>query len=85
MIERMTTIEVNPTPRELASEFCNMVDEDQAEFFNHIARIVDGWDHDFVFQLQSLTDCGKLTEGGRGIMENIGVYAPELSMSKPKG
>lgn len=77
MIERTTKISVEPTMVELAKEFCDLVDEQQAEFFNAISDYTAKWEHPFCFQLQYLTDCGKLTQGGRDIMEQIGQYSQE--------
>lgn len=36
-------IRINLTPRELAQEFCDMTDFDQAMFFAAIKGLSDGW------------------------------------------
>lgn len=74
MITRQITTEFKLSPLELANEFCNMYDEEQAEFFNHIAGIASTWDRNFVFQLQAIIDCGKLNEDGKEMMRKIGEY-----------
>jgi len=79
MIERTPKIQIDITINELAKEFCGLVDEQQAEFFNIISDIAANWEHPFCFQLQCITDCGKLTQGGRNIMELIGQYSQEIT------
>lgn len=74
MLQRKVLVDVVPTPDELAFVFCNMDDEQQAMFFNEIARITDKWDKPFCFHLQSLSDHPALTADGRRIMEQIGDY-----------
>jgi hypothetical protein len=39
MIYKMITVEMTPTPQELAAEFCDMSQTQQAAFFNEIADI----------------------------------------------
>ena len=74
MIEKKITVPVDLTPQELAFEFCNMSDEDQAEFFNSLAKIVENWQAPFSFQLQYLADCTTLTQDGKSVMKLIGEY-----------
>jgi len=75
----MLTIDVNYlTPQELASEFCEMDCDQQARFFNHIAKITIDWDKPFCFQLHKIMTSDILTFDGRWVMEQIGIY------SKPK-
>jgi hypothetical protein len=75
MIQRKVHVEVSPSPEELAFEFSIMGDEQQAMFFNELARITENWDRPFCFQLQSLTDNQELTDAGRSVMRAIGEYA----------
>ena len=75
MIQRKVLVEITPDPDELAFEFANMGDEQQAMFFNELARIVEKWDRNFVFQLQYVTDHPELTDAGRSVMRAIGEYA----------
>lgn len=82
MIERKETIQITPTPGELAKEFCEMGADEQADFFNWISVISSRWERPFVIQLQAITDSKKLNNNGRVIMENIGVYAPLSSRSE---
>ena len=77
MIERKITVTVDVTPQEAAFEFCNWDDEQQATFFNEIAELTAKWDKPFCFQLQNITDCELLSEGGRDVMESIGQYGQE--------
>lgn len=74
MLQRKITIDVVTTPDELAFEFANMDDEQQAMFFNELARLTAKWERPFCFQLQSLIDNPALTREGRLIMEEIGDY-----------
>ena len=63
------------TPRELAEEFCNLYDDEQAEFFNEIANITNKWDKPFCFQLQSMVNTNILTDDAKYIMSQIGDYS----------
>lgn len=72
-IER--SVEITPTSIELAHEFCGLDSDNQAEFFNHVARVTDVWEMPFCFQLQYVTDAVHLTDGAREIMHQIGEYA----------
>ena len=74
MIDRTITIPIVLSPLEAAFEFCNWDGEQQAAFFNEIAELTAKWDKLFCFQLQSITDCKTLNQGGRHIMESIGQY-----------
>jgi len=74
MFQRKIFIDVTPTPDELAFEFANMDDEQQAMFFNELARITNKWEWPLCFQLQALIENPALTEEGRMIMEQIGVF-----------
>lgn len=75
MAERNINISVHLTPEELAFDFCNMSDSEQADFFNEVAKITDKWERPFCFQLQWLTDNERLTDDGRRIMRAIGDYS----------
>jgi len=77
MIERKVTIPIEITPQEAAFEFCNWDDEQQAAFFNEVAELTKECDKPFCFQLQSITDCESLTQGGRYVMEAIGQYGED--------
>jgi hypothetical protein len=77
MIQRKTVIDVTLSPSELAFEFANMDNEQQAMFFNELFNIVEKWDRPFCFQLQSLIDSKSLTREGRYIMESIGQYGSQ--------
>lgn len=74
MIQRKSVINVELTPQELAFEFLNMIDDNQAIFFNELASLTEKWEYPFCFQLSSLIQNPILTEGGRRIMELIGEY-----------
>lgn len=75
MIQRKVLVDITPDPDELAFEFANMDDEQQAMFFNELAGIVSKWERPFCFQLQYVTDHPELTDAGRSIMRAIGEYA----------
>lgn len=74
MLQRKIMVDVTPTPDELAFEFANMDDEQQAMFFNELARLTEKWEKPFCFQLQHLIDHPALTKEGKSIMEQIGEY-----------
>ena len=75
MISREIKVPIYLTPEELAFDFCNMNDIDQAKFFNEVARITEKWDRNFAFQLQYITNNKELTYGARKIMQQIGEYS----------
>ena len=77
MMQRKVMVDITPTSDELAFEFANMDDEQQAMFFNELARITAKWEKPFCFQLQSLIDNPALTREGRSIMEQIGEYGSD--------
>lgn len=74
MICRKITIEIDPTPKELAFAFAIMSQDEQAHFFSDLAKITANWERPFCFQLQSIIDSDKLTNAGRRLMETIGAY-----------
>lgn len=74
MIQRKIMVDVKLTPDELAFEFANLGDEQQAMFFNELAILTAKWERPFCFQLQSIIDNPALTKEGRSIMQEIGEY-----------
>jgi len=75
-IVRVSSVEVYPTPYELALSFCSLDEDEQAEFFNCIAhQVKTNWKKPFCFQLAYITDSPKLNTEGRRIMEEIGEYS----------
>lgn len=80
MIKRSQEVLISPTAFELATEFCEMDADEQAEFFNAIHEITSKtFRQPFVFQLQAVTDSTALTDDGRSIMDAIGNYSQKLS------
>ena len=75
MITITHDVNINLTPQELASEFCEMDFDQQACFFNQIAKITIEWDKPFCFQLQNIMTSHVLTVDGRWVMEQIGIYS----------
>jgi len=74
-IEKNMKICVDITTKELADLFCNMMGDDQADFFSEIAENVKGWDAAFCMQTEDISDSYKLTKEGREIMKTIGEYS----------
>lgn len=74
MIQRKVTINIDPTPDELAFGFAIMSQDEQAQFFSELAKITTHWESPFCFQLQSIIESDKLTNDGRRLMETIGEY-----------
>lgn len=68
------TVEVKLTPEDVARLFCQMNNEEQAQFFNEIAEVVETWTQPFAYQLQAIANAPELTQKGRGIMAQIGNY-----------
>lgn len=67
-------IEINLTPEELAFEFSEMDDRQQALFFNALAMYVKKWQKQFCFQLEAIIENEELTIEGKNIMGYIGEY-----------
>jgi len=82
MISRKKEIYITPTPEELAEEFCEMGCDQQAAFFNQIAKNIANWDNPFCFQLHNIKTSDVLTLDGRWVMEQIGIYSKPLSDEK---
>lgn len=74
MLQRKIMVDVYPSPEELAFEFANMNDKQQAIFFNELAKLTSKWEKPFCFQLQMLVDNPALTVEGKNIMKKIGDY-----------
>jgi len=75
MIKKNIDVEFKITPYELAEQFCDMWSTEQVEFFNAIGLISSKWDHDIIFQLQSVVDTGRLDANGINVMRKIGEYS----------
>lgn len=69
-------VDYEVSPEELAVAFCQMTSDEQAEFFNTIAREARGWNAPFAYQLQAITDEDTLSCEARYIMHQIGQYSP---------
>lgn len=74
-IKRNVEVDIHLTPKELAFVFCAGFSDEQAEFFNEVAKITKTWKAPFVFQLQSITDEDCLTDEARNVMLEIGRYS----------
>lgn len=77
MITIMQEIKISPSAQELAIEFCEWDEEQQAEFFNQIAKLTIEWDKPFCFQLSKIMLSDILTIDGRWVMEQIGIYSKQ--------
>lgn len=75
-LKEKTEIEIAVTPEKVAGLFCSMDSEEQAAFFNEIAKDVATWPAcNFELQMQYVTDCKLLNDSGRRIMQVIGNYS----------
>ena len=72
MIRRTNVMYIDLTPEELAFEFANMTDNEQAVFFNELAVLTETWGQSFDFQLQRIFEHPDITVKGRLIMKKIG-------------
>jgi len=71
------------TPEIVAELFAEMYSDEQARFFNHVAKVSSQWDGGgLVMQLQYLTDEDGLSLKGRNVMSYIGDYS-HWGMSYP--
>jgi hypothetical protein len=74
-MKKTVEVEIEVSPKELATVFCEMNANEQAEFFNQVALISDSWVAPFCFQLQYITESELLADNGRDVMEAIGDYS----------
>lgn len=75
MIQRQTTVSVYVSPEELSNEFSSLSADEQAQFFNHLAKITEAWEDRFSYQMLSVLTSHALTEKGRSTMRTVGGYA----------
>jgi len=68
-------VEIELTYVDVANEFCNMGETEQAAFFNEIAKRVLEWKNPLAIQLHAMSTSGALKPEGRQIMRIIGEYA----------
>jgi len=68
-------VDVEVTPEDAAIIFCSSDGEEQARFFNEVARLASSWKNPFCFQMQTCSDNSVLTQEGRYIMRIIGEYS----------
>ena len=69
-----TTIDVEITPKELAAAFCEMLDDQQAEFFAEVWQIARGWPGAGWCQ-QSCSIASKLDDAGRECIKVLASHA----------
>lgn len=63
------------TPEDIASLFCQMDNEQQAEFFNAVAdHVRETWTIPFCFQMSEVRHSKTLTVEGLDIMKTIASY-----------
>ena len=60
---------------EIAAAWCDMNVEEQARFFNEVARLSSEWKAPLCYQLQGITDWPELSPAGRAVMKQIGEYS----------
>jgi hypothetical protein len=70
-----SNVEVTLEPEAIADAFAGMDCEDQAIFFNEVARIVKTWTGSFELQMAHVSDEGVLSKEGREVMRLIGQAA----------
>lgn len=64
------------TPEMVAELFAKMYADEQARFFNHVAKISSTWKGIGMYmQLQYITDEDGLSLAGRRVMQGIGDYS----------
>lgn len=76
MIYRNINTEIEPTPYELAEEFCDMDSDGQALFFKYISEITsEEWDRPFEFQVQNIIKSKYFDEDSKRSMRIFGDYS----------
>ncbi len=62
--------------KDLARAFCDLDQNEMAEFFNEVDKDVqERWVAPFEFQLEGLRTAENLSNGGREIMRKLGEYS----------
>lgn len=84
MISITESFNINLTPEELASEFCEMDCDNQAKFFNLIYDLSQEWHYPLSSQLHSISTSLKLKSDGRWVMEQIGIYSKKEIKNESK-
>jgi len=76
MIKRVFVKEIQLTPLEIATEFCEMDGDQQARFFNAIGFIVEtGWEgKHFSSQMYNISTSTSLNDDGKNILNIIKEY-----------
>ncbi len=74
-ITKRKDVTLDVTPNDIADLFCSMDSDEQAIFFNKVAKNIKQWESPLYFQLQAITDSAELTEEARLIMKEIGDYS----------
>lgn len=71
------TVEIDVNPAMLAAAFCELNDDDQAQFFIEVAAIAEAWDHAFGPSWQwarvgrHLATCDCSTDAARDLVQTI--------------
>ncbi len=71
---KLTNVDLNLTPAQLAELFCQLVDDDQAQFFVEVGKIAAGWTcatMQWHRVGRHLRDCECSTVDGRAVIEEI--------------
>lgn len=75
MLIKLKDIEYHPTHKQLAEEFCELYEDDQAKFFNYIAEIFENKNNSLPMQLEYVSQSPFLTNKARAAMMLIGDYS----------
>lgn len=76
---KTTAISFELTPSDLAEAWTGMNSDEQAEFFNTVARLGKDWGGILPAQLQYLQDNPLLNDAGRNAMQMIGDHSFKTS------
>ena len=80
---KTTAISFELTPSDLAEAWCGMNSDEQAEFFNTVARLGKDWGGILPAQLQYLSENPLLNSDGRSAMRMIGDYSYKPTLNPP--
>lgn len=75
-MEKIITVQIVPTAKDLAKEFADMDDEMQVEFFNELAIQVNTWDSPiFDFQMNNIVNSkAKLSIAAKKLIKTMSDY-----------
>jgi len=77
IIKKDIEVEIPITPEDFARYFADMYDDEQARFFEELAKLVNEWEMPFSCQLDNMMINSGVSLAARSVMRDIGRCADE--------